>query len=161
MHSRFYDQTGSTNLFITNGYNGAGMDSSVLLDISGQGRTCTNPTKYRVRNYSPATNVRRKTGEPVVCGGSSNDDCYYYNFQSKVWTWLAAYSQGGGAGGVELSNGSFWILGGNNAKIRTSLIFDGVDSLSPGPNLPDDFHRHVTLDHTIQCTRFEICPNYP
>ena len=59
-----------TKLFVVGGYTGdAFIDSVEVIDLSGEGKTCSAPKSFPVNVGTQWGSAKTKDGEPLVCGG--------------------------------------------------------------------------------------------
>ena len=129
-------------LFIVGGVdaNGRIVRSSFAVDLSGYWDHCPAQGDFPISTFQMVMDLKTKTGQPVVCGGSESRQCYDYDFGSKHWQSFARFGLAVGARGAPLPDGSFWILGGRDTQSK-SVYYDGVSTISKGPNLPFNFYE--------------------
>lgn len=64
-------------------------------------------------------------GQPTVCGGSYNEDCYVYNSTTDIWDiGMTLPGRRTGSVSVVVSDEEWWIAGGGSQDDPDTLIFN-------------------------------------
>ena len=126
-------------MFITGGEFNSVLTSSELVDLSGNGITCSPPADLPYGDDGMSS-LKTLSGNPLVCGGRYDDtDCLEFSPAGNEWLegpQLLFERQFSPA--IELTNGSYWVLsastaspsGFNNSEISTA------DGFVLGPDVP-------------------------
>ena len=130
-----------------------GLSSSTGM-INFSGRSC-RPLHLPFAMQNSVQGLKTKSGEPLICGKTirisapaiflpSTSVCIKYVKDTNRWEVMANFTELEGAYALPLSNGSYWIVGGEYHP-SSSYLFNGEDAMVEGPPLMENFAYSCAL----------------
>ena len=141
--------TSLTKLFVAGGYNielGGDVTSVEVIDLSGQGLTCTAPSGLPQPNRGMSS-LKTPAGNPLSCGGGA------YQYEKKCNEYIPATDSWEEAPDLlgerfhsptaVISGGRYWVVSSNDDDYdASSEIYDGT-GFSFGPDIIMDTHAYT------------------